>query len=374
MEGSHQNPPVPTSAIHISFNTDDFKSQTPNLDDLVVISVHMGELTIKKVLLDLGSSANVLFYSTLKKVQVSDKALQPLGGELAGFSGERVPLSGYVWLRTTLGEPPNSKTLDIQFLVVNCVSLYNIILGRPSLNSFGVIVSTIYLCVKFSLQYNTVAKVHADHKEARQCYNVSLKKITWEGILRVYSVYNLESIPSLNEMDPRDNNNHPFLTDDLEKVQLGEKNQYTNIGSAFSAETKQHLEGILKANANLFAWTPVDMPGIDPNFICHKLAVNPNARPIRQKKHNLGTERRIAAAAEIQKLLDACFIREIRFFSWLANVVMVRKSSEKWRMCVDFTDLNKACPKDSYQLPNIDRLVDDTFGYQVLSFMDSYSG
>ncbi|XP_016192948.1 uncharacterized protein LOC107633865 [Arachis ipaensis] len=178
MERSHQSLPTPTSTAHISFSKDDYKSQAPNLDNPVVISVHMGELTVKKVLLDPGSSADILFYSTFKKMQLSDKALQPSGGELAGFSGERVPIAGYVWLRTTLGEPPNSKTLDIQFLVVDCVSPYNIILGRPSLNSFGAIVSTIHLCVKFSLQDNTIATVHSDHKEARQCYNASLKKIT----------------------------------------------------------------------------------------------------------------------------------------------------------------------------------------------------
>ncbi|XP_072054212.1 uncharacterized protein [Arachis hypogaea] len=171
MEGSHQNSIVLTLAAHISFNTDNFKSQTPNLDDPVVISVHMGELTVKKVLLDPGSSADVQFYSTFKKMQLSDKALQPSGGELAGFSGDRVPISGYVWLRTTLGEFPNFKTLDIQFLVVDCVSPYNIILGRPFLNSFGAIVSTIHICVKFPLQDNTVATVHVDHKEARKCYN-----------------------------------------------------------------------------------------------------------------------------------------------------------------------------------------------------------
>ncbi|XP_072066068.1 uncharacterized protein [Arachis hypogaea] len=122
--GAHQNLPVPISTTLISFKYNYYKSQTPNLDDPVVISVHMGELTIKKVLLDPGSNADVLFYSTFKKMQLSDKALQPSGGELARFSGERVPISNYVWLRTTLGEPPNYKTLDIQFLVVDCVSPY----------------------------------------------------------------------------------------------------------------------------------------------------------------------------------------------------------------------------------------------------------
>ncbi|KAK2449974.1 hypothetical protein QL285_009117 [Trifolium repens] len=64
----------------------------------------------------------------------------------------------------------------------------------------------------------------------------------------------------------------------------------------------------------------------------------------------------------------------LKYPSWLANVVMVKKANGKWRMCVDFTDLNKACPKDPYHLPNIDRLIDGASGYKILSFMDAYSG
>ncbi|XP_025611273.1 uncharacterized protein [Arachis hypogaea] len=90
MEGIQQNSPTPTSSAAISFSTSDFKSRAPNLDDPVVISVSMGPLIVKKVLLNLGSSADVLFYSTFKKMQLSNNSLQPSGGELAGFSGERV--------------------------------------------------------------------------------------------------------------------------------------------------------------------------------------------------------------------------------------------------------------------------------------------
>ena len=70
----------------------------------------------------------------------------------------------------------------------------------------------------------------------------------------------------------------------------------------------------------------------------------------------------------------AKFIREVYYPDWLANVVMVKKANGKWRMCVDFTDLNKACPKDSYPLPRIDQLVDSTAGHKLLSFMDAFSG
>ena len=76
----------------------------------------------------------------------------------------------------------------------------------------------------------------------------------------------------------------------------------------------------------------------------------------------------------VQKLMAAKFIQEVYYPDWLANVVMVKKANGKWRMCVDFTDLNKACPKDSYPLPRIDQLVDSTAGHKLLSFMDAFSG
>ena len=84
-------------------------------------------------------------------------------------------------------------------------------------------------------------------------------------------------------------------------------------------------------------------------------------------------ERDKVIAEEVQKLLEANFIREVYYLDWLANVVMVKKINGKWRMCVDFTDLNRACPKDSYSLLRIDTLVDSTVRYQLLSFIDAFS-
>ena len=72
--------------------------------------------------------------------------------------------------------------------------------------------------------------------------------------------------------------------------------------------------------------------------------------------------------------MAAGFIREVYYPEWLAKVVLVKKTNGKWRMCVDFTDLNKACPKDSFPLPRIDQLVDSTVGHKLLTFMDAFSG
>ena len=77
---------------------------------------------------------------------------------------------------------------------------------------------------------------------------------------------------------------------------------------------------------------------------------------------------------EVNKLLVANFIREVRYPEWLANVVMVKKANEKWRMCVDFIDLNQAYPKDSFPLPRIDQLVDSIARHKLLTFMDAFSG
>jgi hypothetical protein len=81
-----------------------------------------------------------------------------------------------------------------------------------------------------------------------------------------------------------------------------------------------------------------------------------------------------AIAVKVKKFLKAQFIEEVYYPNWLANVVLVKKSNGKWRMCVDFTNLNKACLKDSFPLPRIDALVDSTSGYESLSFMDAFSG
>ena len=116
------------------------------------------------------------------------------------------------------------------------------------------------------------------------------------------------------------------------------------------------------------------MPGIDASVIVHKLNVSPLSSPVRQEKRVFAQERDKAIAEEVRKLLEADFIREVYYLDWLANVIMVKNANGKWRMCVDFTDLNRACPKDSYPLPRIDTMVDSIARHQLLSFMDAFSG
>ena len=102
------------------------------------------------------------------------------------------------------------------------------------------------------------------------------------------------------------------------------------------------------------------MPGIDPSVMVHRLSVSPSFPPVQQKKRVFPSERDQAIAEEVHKLQEVNFIREVHYSDKLANVVMVKKANGKWRMCVDFIDLNKACLKDSYPLPQVDVLVNST--------------
>jgi len=102
--------------------------------------------------------------------------------------------------------------------------------------------------------------------------------------------------------------------------------------------------------------------------------MDPKVRPVRQRRRNFNDDRRQVIREETQKLLSVGHIREIQYPKWLENVVLVKKASGKWRMCVDFTDLNKVCPKDFYLLPSIDALVDNASGCRILSFLDAFRG
>ena len=112
------------------------------------------------------------------------------------------------------------------------------------------------------------------------------------------------------------------------------------------------------------------MPDISSEVIQHRLNMNPERKPVQQRRRAFAPERDQAVTEEVTKLLTVSFIKELYYPDWLANVVLVKKENWKWRMCVDFTDLNRACPKDSFPLPRIDQLMDSI---ALLTFMDTFS-
>jgi hypothetical protein len=130
----------------------------------------------------------------------------------------------------------------------------------------------------------------------------------------------------------------------------------------------------LRASADIFAWSPSDMLGIPREVAEHSLDILPNSKSVKQRLQRFDELKRRAIGEEVHKLLEAGFIKEVFHPEWLASPVLVKKKSGKWRMCVDYTSLNKSCPKVSFSLPRIDQIVDSTAGCELLSFLDAYSG
>jgi len=138
------------------------------------------------------------------------------------------------------------------------------------------------------------------------------------------------------------------IVEDLEKVLVKEDDpeKYFLIGTSLSADEKLQLLELLRENMEVFAWSAYDTLGLNLEFSYHILNINPSSRPVVQKSQRSSVEHTEAVIAEVEKLLASEVIREVQYPQWLSNTVVVKKNG-KWRVCVDFTCLNKACPKEN---------------------------
>jgi hypothetical protein len=146
------------------------------------------------------------------------------------------------------------------------------------------------------------------------------------------------------------------------------------ISQDLAPSEEAQLIAFLDKNNDVFECRTSDLMGVSRDIIEHKLKVNPSVRPKKQKLRKMSDEKVIIAKAVVQSLMDARFIHEVRYPSWLANVVMVKKKNDKWRMCTDLTDPNKCCPKDNFPLMRIDKVVDLALGCEIVSLLDCFLG
>ena len=187
------------------------------------------------------------------------------------------------------------------------------------------------------------------------------------------NVHNLrtESKPVTVEKHQGDSEKTTFEEDcEVKKVPLDEHlpDKMVTINATLEPEEEKELLEFLRKNQDVLAWSANDLRGVSRDIIEHRLDTNPNIKPKKQKLRKMADEKVAAVKAEVQRLLDANVIREVKYPTWLANTVPVKKKNGKWRMCIDFTDLNKACPKDDFPLPRIDRVVDDAANSQLMSY------
>jgi BarA-like signal transduction histidine kinase len=345
--------------LPITFTEEDACKVFHPHDDALVVTMEIAGYSTRRVLIDNGSSADIVYLTAFQQMKIDKDQLQPIETPLVGFAGTGIYLLGVTSLQITAGTYPKQATKKVDFLVVDCPSAYNVIIGRPTLNRLRAVTLTYHLLVRFPTE-NGIGEMKGDQAMARKCYLTSVST---------------EQVHQTLIVEERKNTAEP--TEELEEIVLIEgnkKKKTTRIETSMTKEIRDLIVSFLRKNVDVFAWSHDDMPSISTNVITHKLNVNPSTTPVKQKRRVFAPERNAAVVEEVDKLLKAGFIREVYYPEWLANVVMVKKSTGKWRICVDFTDLNKACPKDSYPLQRIDQRVDSTAGHKLLSFMDAFFG
>ena len=166
---------LPRLDTAITFSDSDLEGcQHPHEDPLVIRAV-VGNKTIHRVLVDNGSSADIIFALAFDKMGIGREKIEPISTHLRGFSGEKVLPLGSIQLVLTLGDPPCQATTTVRFLIVDAPSAYNVLLGRPSLNAIKTIPSAYHMVIKFPT-INGVGMVRGDQRVARECYSASMKK------------------------------------------------------------------------------------------------------------------------------------------------------------------------------------------------------
>jgi len=160
----------------ITFCDDDFQAIDPQHDDPMVISMEIDDFAISKTLVDQGSSMDILYWGTFKKLRISEVEIQQYSESIMGFSGERVNTKGYIDLFTKFGAGRTTRTVKIRYLIIDAHTSYNILLGRLSLNMLGAVISTYHLAIKFPSTSGDIVTVHVDQPTARRCYADSLRE------------------------------------------------------------------------------------------------------------------------------------------------------------------------------------------------------
>ncbi|GKV38404.1 hypothetical protein SLEP1_g46318 [Rubroshorea leprosula] len=352
----------------ITFNPADYKRAEGEPDimmphaDPFVATIHIGNHNVNKVFIDTGSSPDILYWGCFQKMQLNPSSLQKHEGPIYGFDNQPVPVEGVITLPIYVGSKSRFRMASVTFLVVKMESAFNAILGRATLCELKAVISQPHLCMKFPTPQG-VGVLKGNQKMARACYQDTFKKVELAVALGG-SESSRPTLPGQQTMSISDIEHRPEgveqKAEPVEPVETVSLNpdvpeRTVKIGTKLTEEERAELLEFLRVNQDVFAWTTDEMPGIPAELTVHKLSTDPTRRPVVQKRRLFGPEKQAAIDEEIQKLLQAGFIRRVEYSEWVSNPVLVKKPNGKWRMCIDFTNLNDACPKDPHPLPNVEK-------------------
>jgi len=215
---------------------------------------------------------------------------------LYDFIGNEVEGHEYIELSTTFTDNLFSRTTNIRYLVVDAPSAYNILLGRPALKRMGEVPSTKHMKVKLPSLEATVITIASDKEEAKKCYENRL--MMKGGIFSVTSRPPREDGVTQEEII-RENRSEPAGG----VVEREIRGKMFKLGQSLSRESQDQIFEVIARHLDAFALSATDMPGIDPDFLCHRLTMDPSVRPIRQRGRKFNEDKRQVIRDEIEKLL-----------------------------------------------------------------------
>jgi hypothetical protein len=165
-------------------------------------------------------------------------------------------------------------------------------------------------------------------------------------------------------------------TDEFEEIDIGpgDKPRPTFVSRKLRPCLREPMIVLSKEYADCFAWDYTEMPGLDRCIVEHWLPLKSGFRPFQQRVRQMKAEVLAEVKKEVEKILEAGFIRPCRYAEWILIVVPVQKKDGRWRVCVDFRDLNRATSKDEYPMPVVETLINAAAGHKTLSFIDGNAG
>jgi hypothetical protein len=330
----------------------------------MVISCVIKGFLVHNVLVDIGSAVDIIFAKAFRQMQEPEDKIHDATHPLCGFGGRQIVALGKIIMSVTFGYVHNTRSEQVIFDIVDMDYPYNAIIGRGTLNAFEVILHPAYLCMKIPSEQGLIA-IHGSQEAARRAEG------SWTDSKAIHSIDGAEACRQYkHKRDKAASADQPkpmLLCKDI-------ADQRVLLGSQLSDEQEKTMLRFLFNNKDVFAWTANDLYGVNRDVIEHSLNVDPSFRPRKQRLRKMSDDKADGGRNEVKRLLSAGVIREVTYPEWLANTVMVKKANGKWRMCIDFTDLNKACPKDEFPLPRIDTLVDAAASLELMSLLDCYSG
>jgi hypothetical protein len=206
-----------TESVVLSFSEEDARGVVMPHDDALVVTLTVANHGIHRILVDNGSSADILYWPAFQQMGIDRERIKPFGSPLVRFGGEVVYPIGIIPLPVTAGTTPRVSTVMVDFLVIDRPSAYNAIMGRPALNKLRVATSTYHLMMKFPTEEG-VGEVRGDQLTARKCYNLSMKVLD-TTTLTVASVSEARGEPA----------------EPIEEVSVGE-GRVLQIGTCLNAE------------------------------------------------------------------------------------------------------------------------------------------